>query len=183
MNKVHKPSNFNYRFTYFNLVRLEIQGFFLFTTASRPALGPTHPPTLWVPRVLSPRAKWPGREANHSPPTRAEIKNAWNYTPTPPYFLMAWCLVKHRRFRIFTAMKIQVAVFYFMTPCTDVVGHQSFGGSLYCHNPEDYAMNILIFRVLDKAWKLPSSVEVQNACSYTCTPPQSSRLDVSLSAR
>jgi len=26
----------------------------------------------------------------------AEVKNAWSYTPTPQYFVMAWWLVKHR---------------------------------------------------------------------------------------
>jgi hypothetical protein len=29
-------------------------GIFLFTTASRPALGPTQPPLQWVPVALSP---------------------------------------------------------------------------------------------------------------------------------
>jgi len=28
--------------------------------------------------------KWPGREADHSPASSAEAKNAWNYTATPP---------------------------------------------------------------------------------------------------
>jgi hypothetical protein len=28
--------------------------------------------------------KRPGHEANHSPPPNAEVKNAWNYTSTPP---------------------------------------------------------------------------------------------------
>jgi hypothetical protein len=27
--------------------------------------------------------KWPGREADHSPPTIAEIKKMWIYTSTP----------------------------------------------------------------------------------------------------
>jgi hypothetical protein len=31
----------------------------------------------------------PGREADHSPPTSAEIKNTWIYTSTSPYVLMA----------------------------------------------------------------------------------------------
>jgi hypothetical protein len=26
----------------------------------------------------------------------AEVKNAWNYTSSPQYIFMAWCLVKHR---------------------------------------------------------------------------------------
>jgi hypothetical protein len=29
-----------------------------------------------------------GREADHSPPTSAEIKNMWIYTSTPPYVFM-----------------------------------------------------------------------------------------------
>jgi hypothetical protein len=42
---------------------------FLFSTSSRPALGPTQPPFQWVPEV-----KRPGREAVHSHPTSAEVK-------------------------------------------------------------------------------------------------------------
>jgi hypothetical protein len=38
----------------------------------------------------------PGREADHSPPSSAEVKNAWSYTSTSQYVFMAWCLVKHR---------------------------------------------------------------------------------------
>jgi hypothetical protein len=43
-----------------------------------------------------PRGKRPGREAEHSPPSSAEVKNAWSYTSTPQYVFMAWCLLKHR---------------------------------------------------------------------------------------
>jgi len=25
-----------------------------------------------------------------------ELKNAWSYTGTPTYALLAWCLIKHR---------------------------------------------------------------------------------------
>jgi hypothetical protein len=58
-------------------------GFFLFSTASRTALGPTQPPIQWVPGALSLGVKRPGRKADHSPPS-AEVKNAWSYTSTPP---------------------------------------------------------------------------------------------------
>jgi hypothetical protein len=51
-------------------------------------------PTIqWVPEDLSPELKRPGREADHSPPTSAEIKKTWIYTSTPPYVFMAWCVV------------------------------------------------------------------------------------------
>jgi hypothetical protein len=60
-------------------------GIFLFTTASRTALGSTQPPIQWVPG-----AKRPGREACHSHPTSAEGKNARSYTSTPQYVFMAW---------------------------------------------------------------------------------------------
>jgi hypothetical protein len=37
-------------------------------------------------------------EADHSPPSSAEIKNAWSYTSTPQHAFIAWCSVtkKHR---------------------------------------------------------------------------------------
>jgi hypothetical protein len=44
-------------------------------TASRPALWPTQPPIQWVPGALSPGVKLPGREADHSLRTNAEVKN------------------------------------------------------------------------------------------------------------
>jgi hypothetical protein len=46
----------------------------LFSTAFRPTLGLTQPPTQWVPRALSPGKKRPGREADHSPPSSIEVK-------------------------------------------------------------------------------------------------------------
>jgi hypothetical protein len=59
-------------------------GIFLFTTASRTALEPTKPPIYWVAGAPSLGVKRPGREADHSPPSSAEVKNAWSYTSTPP---------------------------------------------------------------------------------------------------
>jgi hypothetical protein len=59
-------------------------GIFLFTTASRTALGPTQPPIQWVPGTLSLGVKRPGRESDHLPPLSAEVKNAWSFTSTPP---------------------------------------------------------------------------------------------------
>jgi hypothetical protein len=82
---------------------------FLFTTASITALGPTQPPIQWVPGALNLGEKRPGREADHSPPSSAEVKNAWSYTSTPQYVFMAWCLVKHRdnfNFYLYPVVKV-----------------------------------------------------------------------------
>jgi hypothetical protein len=35
-----------------------------------------------------------GREADHSPPSSAEVKNELSYTSTPQYAFMGWCSVK-----------------------------------------------------------------------------------------
>jgi hypothetical protein len=55
-----------------------------FSTASRPALGPTQPPIQWVPEV-----KRQGREADQTPPSSAEAKNEWICTSIPQYVFMA----------------------------------------------------------------------------------------------
>jgi hypothetical protein len=60
-----------------------------FSMLSRPALGSTQPPVQWVPGALSQGVNLPEREANHLPPTSAEVKKMWIYTSTPPYSFMA----------------------------------------------------------------------------------------------
>jgi hypothetical protein len=54
---------------------------FLISTESRPALGPIQPHVQWVTESISPGVKRPGREADQSPPSSAEIKNAEATTP------------------------------------------------------------------------------------------------------
>jgi hypothetical protein len=49
-------------------------GIFLFTIVSRTALWPTQPPIQWVLWAISLEVKWPGREADHSSPSSAEVK-------------------------------------------------------------------------------------------------------------
>jgi hypothetical protein len=61
----------------------------LSSTASRLALVPTQPTIQWVLRALYPGVKRPGREADHSPPTSAEVEKMWIYTSTSPYAFMA----------------------------------------------------------------------------------------------
>jgi hypothetical protein len=55
---------------------------YLFSTSSRPALGPTQPPIQLVP--VPPEVKRPGCEAGHSSPTSAEVKKSWIYTSLLP---------------------------------------------------------------------------------------------------
>jgi hypothetical protein len=62
-------------------------GNFLFTAVSRPALGPTQTPIQWIPRALSLGVKRRGREADHSPPSSAEVKNCvqlYLHSPNTP---------------------------------------------------------------------------------------------------
>jgi hypothetical protein len=54
---------------------------FLFSTSSRPVLGPTQPSVQWVPGSLSPGVK---READHLPPASAKVKKMWIITSPPP---------------------------------------------------------------------------------------------------
>jgi hypothetical protein len=61
---------------------------------SRLALGLTQPPIQCVLRAFSLEVKRLGREADHSHPSSAEVKIAWQYTSTPQYAFMAWCSVK-----------------------------------------------------------------------------------------
>jgi hypothetical protein len=58
--------------------------FFLISAASRPALGLTQAPIQWVPGALTLGIKRPGRVAEQSPPSSAEVKNEWSYTSTLP---------------------------------------------------------------------------------------------------
>jgi len=37
--------------------------------------------------------KQPGREADHSTHLMPKSKNAWSYTSTPQYAIVAWCSV------------------------------------------------------------------------------------------
>jgi len=62
-------------------------GIFLFTTASKPAMGPTQPPIQWVTATPSLGLKRPGREADRSPPSNAEIKECvelYLFSPNTP---------------------------------------------------------------------------------------------------
>jgi hypothetical protein len=72
-----------------------IGGSNLFATTSRPALGPTQPPIQWVPVAFSLGVKLPGREADQSPVSNAEVKNAWRCIPSLPHYAFMMCSVKN----------------------------------------------------------------------------------------
>jgi hypothetical protein len=61
----------------------QIRMILLFSTASRPTLGATQTPIQWVPWAFLQGVKRPGREADHSSPSSAEIKNFGAIPPLP----------------------------------------------------------------------------------------------------
>jgi hypothetical protein len=79
-----------------NTLRTERPGFNsmqgqLYEIFSSPPAQQALGPIQWVPGI-----KRPGREHDHSPPSSAEVMNAWSYNSTLPYVLLARRLVKHR---------------------------------------------------------------------------------------
>jgi hypothetical protein len=69
------------------------------------AIGCHQPPIQWVPRAPSPGEKRPGREADHPPPTNAEVKNG-EAVPCLPHMssLLGGQLIKHRDNITFTCI-------------------------------------------------------------------------------
>jgi len=62
-----------------------------FATTSRPPVEPTQHPIRMDTGAFSPGVKRPGRKADKSTPSSAEVKNAWRYTSITPHVFMAWC--------------------------------------------------------------------------------------------
>jgi hypothetical protein len=62
------------------------QEVFPYSTATRSALGPTQLLIQWVPGALSPGVKLLGREADHSPPSTAEVRRDVAIPPLPHTF-------------------------------------------------------------------------------------------------
>jgi hypothetical protein len=88
-------------------------GIFLLTTASRTALGPTQPPIQWVPGALSLGVKRPGREADPSPPSNAEVKECvelYLHSPNTPSWHGAQ--LKHRDIFTFTYIHSSLQVMH-----------------------------------------------------------------------
>jgi hypothetical protein len=60
---------------------------FLFFITPRQVLEPTQPPIQWMLGAASPGVERQGREADHSPPSSAEVKNVKNDGAIPPFSL------------------------------------------------------------------------------------------------
>jgi hypothetical protein len=87
---------------------------------------PTRPDRLWGPpsllsnghQVLFLRGvKWPGREADHSPPSSTEVKECLTQYLHLQYAFMVWYLVKRRGNFTFTF----TFIFTFKKTCGDTV--------------------------------------------------------------
>jgi hypothetical protein len=50
--------------------------------------------------TLSPGLKRPEWEADYSSLSSAEVRNAWNFVPTPPFVLLAWYLDTEKLYHI-----------------------------------------------------------------------------------
>jgi hypothetical protein len=76
----------------------------IFGRGQRFFLSPQRPDQFWDPsnllqsgyRGAPTGVKCPGREADHSLLSSAEVKNGRVIPPLPPYVLMVWCLIKRR---------------------------------------------------------------------------------------
>jgi hypothetical protein len=88
-------------------------GIFLFTTSSRAALGLTQHPIQWVAGALSLGLKRPEREADHSPPSNAEV-NEWVelylHSPNTPSWRGAQ--LQHRDNFTFTIRDFQIKLVF-----------------------------------------------------------------------
>jgi hypothetical protein len=113
-----------------------VLGIFLFTTASRTALGPTQPPIQWVPLALSPgRVKRPGYEANHLPPSNAEVKEwveLYLHSSNPSLWRGAY--LKHRdNFNLLSPDKWRVTTVSFQFPIFPQFVINSLSHSTLCN--------------------------------------------------
>jgi hypothetical protein len=121
----HRTDEQKYTFLYSSSpLRLTVPNikFLLYIYKIRTHLGPTHPPIQGVPETLSLGVKRPGRKADHSPPSSAEVKNLWRYTSTPPIRLHGVLLSKkkHRDFRyvcMYVCMYVCVCVYIYIKTC------------------------------------------------------------------
>lgn len=90
--------NIMYEIIYHSTTRvrfLVLAGIFLFTTTSKPNLGPTQPPFQLVLGLIF-RVKFYVRQADHSSLSRVKVKSEWSHSSAPPNVIMTRCLILHR---------------------------------------------------------------------------------------
>jgi hypothetical protein len=133
-------------------------GIFLFTTAFRTALGPTQPPIQWVPRALSLGIKRPRCEADHSPPSSAEVEewvDLYLHSPNTPSWRGAQLKKKHKDNFTFTFLTTWCRILFEKLTVTQLVKKYSAffmepEGSLPCSQKpatEPYSVpNLMSFR-------------------------------------
>jgi hypothetical protein len=102
LRRILEPKRHEAAGSWVRLLDEELYNLFLFITASRPALGPTEPPIQGVPWALSLGVKRPRREAGHSPPPSAEVKNVWSYASIPNTPSWRGAQLNHRDIFTFT---------------------------------------------------------------------------------
>jgi hypothetical protein len=112
--------------------------------------------------------KWPGRQADHSPPSSAEVKNAWSYTSTPPMSLHDVVLS--------SAQGLLYLYLYLLGPNKPVLSTLTTRkASTGCKQPTFAAPGALspgVKRSVREADHTPpSNAKVRNAWNYNSTPP------------
>jgi hypothetical protein len=119
--------------------------FFLFTTASRPALGTTQPPIQWVPGTLSRGIKRTTRL--HLVP---RLRTHWAIFSLPQYIFKEWCLIKQEILHGVTLSWTQEKLWRFffhnesatVTDLHRVIRQSTRTGSFGMHRLSDNGSNI-----------------------------------------
>jgi hypothetical protein len=138
---------------------------FLFTTASRTALGPTQPPIQWVPGALSLGVKRLGREADHSHPSSTEVKEwveLYLHSPNTPSWSGAQLkhtdnftsyLTKNNEMETITRAQGQNYL------CTQGIKHKVTGWTTAVQYPAGAMMNFFHDRVQSGSGSHPASYQ------------------------
>jgi hypothetical protein len=168
-------------------------GIFLFTTASRTALGPTQPPIQWVPGALSLGVKRPGREDNHSPPSSAEVKECMElylHSPNTPSWRGAQ--LKHRDnftftfyyYSVITIATLMLSSEHSGFPPTHPLALLSRGCGRFYPNirPDDLRKNT---RIISRSSRSPAEIRIMyllriNYVTAVVTSPVSIILSVTI---